>query len=106
MHDERFRPRERGLRRYKFLIPLMHGEPPQPGPDTKQYLVVKPFFWSRRKARVLQNDDLTLYEPAAFALTDSGSTIHLSERQAAELLKEGLVREGCHSRQRPGKRRG
>lgn len=99
MHDERSRPRERGKHRYEFLIPVMYGEPPQSGgPDTKEYTVVKPFFWSSRKARVLQGDDLTLYEPAAIALPDSLSKVHLTATQAVELLKEGLVRrEGCTS---------
>jgi hypothetical protein len=99
MDDERSRPRERGKRRYEFLIPVMHGEPPQSGGlDTKEYTVVKPFFWSRRKARVLQGDDLALYEPAAVALPGSLSKIHLTATQAAELSKEGLVRrEGCTS---------
>ena len=97
MHGERSRPRERGKTRYEFLIPVIYGELPQSGaPDTKEYTVVKPFFWSRCKARVLQGDDLTLYEPAAVALPDSLSKIHLTPARAAELLKEGVVRpEGC-----------
>ena len=99
MHDERSRPRERGKRRYEFLIPVMYIEPPQSGgPDTKEYTVAKPFFGCPRKARVLQGDDLTLYEPVAVALPDSLSKIQLTATQAAEPLKEGLVRqEGCTS---------
>jgi hypothetical protein len=72
---------------------MMVGDPSQPRSQWKEHVVLKPFYVMRGEPS----------EPIAVSF-DGGITheplskIHLTATQAAELLKEGVVRrEGCTS---------
>jgi hypothetical protein len=86
-------------------------EPGQLRSQAKYYIVVKPCYSLRSEPAGPSASTREYTVVIGVSLSDGIvheplSKIHLTPTQAAELLKEGVVREGCHSRQRPSKRRG